>query len=68
MEGLFSYVFSYVFLMLIVMGALLLFPFFPMLAMFLAVLCMFGIAIVFSCLPDKENSPIGEPTKAKTEA
>ncbi|MBO9131398.1 hypothetical protein [Bacillus sp. 165] len=51
MDGLFSYVFSYIFLMTIVLCTLLLFPFFPMLSLSITVLFMIGIATVISLTP-----------------
>jgi hypothetical protein len=55
MESLFSYIISYIFLMLFVLGVLLLFPFFPMLALFLTIICMIGVSVVISLLPDKQK-------------
>ncbi|WP_028401261.1 hypothetical protein [Ectobacillus panaciterrae] len=64
MEDLFSYVISYVFLILFVIGALLLFPFFPRLALLLTIICMFGVSIVISLLPEKQKENGVEQMKA----
>ncbi|PDY46049.1 hypothetical protein [Bacillus pseudomycoides] len=48
MDKLFQYVLHYVALTLMIVGALLLFPFFPRFVLFLAFLFMLGIAIVIS--------------------
>jgi hypothetical protein len=55
MEGLFAYVFSYIFLMTVVLCTLLLFPFFPMFALSITVLCMIGVATVISLTPAEEQ-------------
>ncbi|WP_459503385.1 hypothetical protein [Bacillus sp. C1] len=48
MDKLFQYVLHYVVLTFMIVGALLLFPFFPKFVLFLAFIFMFGIAIVIS--------------------
>ncbi|AIK38111.1 hypothetical protein COM13_00285 [Bacillus pseudomycoides] len=48
MDKLFQYVLHYVALTLMIVGALLLFPFFPRFVLFLAFLFMLGIAIAIS--------------------
>ncbi|MEI4623090.1 hypothetical protein KFD70_17925 [Bacillus pfraonensis] len=48
MDKLFQYVLHYVALTLMIVGALLLFPFFPKFVLFLAFLFMLGIAITIS--------------------
>ncbi|MGE6348560.1 MULTISPECIES: hypothetical protein [Bacillus cereus group] len=48
MDNLFQYVLHYVLLTIIIVGALLLFPFFPKFVLFLAFFIMLGIAITIS--------------------
>jgi uncharacterized membrane protein YphA (DoxX/SURF4 family) len=48
MDNLFQYVLHYVLLTIIIVGALLLFPFFPKFVLFLAFFVMLGIAIIIS--------------------
>ncbi|PEY33628.1 hypothetical protein CN354_18990 [Bacillus cereus] len=52
MDKLFQYVLHYVALTLMIVGALLLFPFFPKFVLFLAFLFMFGIAVTISMRED----------------
>ncbi|CAM4300727.1 hypothetical protein [Bacillus manliponensis] len=59
MDKLFLYVLNYILLTLFILGALLLFPFFPIFTLFFAFTCMLGIAIVISCTEEtkqKESS------------
>ncbi|ENQ3079966.1 hypothetical protein [Bacillus multifaciens] len=51
MDKLFLHVLNYICLMLVILGALLLFPFFPTLVLFLVLIFMFGIAIIISLRP-----------------
>ncbi|MCP1122030.1 hypothetical protein NKR74_01135 [Bacillus sp. 3103sda1] len=55
MDKLFLDVLNYICLMLVILGALLLFPFFPTLVLFLVFLFMFGIAIIISLGPSEEK-------------
>ncbi|ACJ77444.1 hypothetical protein ACQVQT_20900 [Bacillus paranthracis] len=58
MDNLFQYVLHYVLLTIMIVGALLLFPFFPKFVLFLAFFMMLGIAIIISTREDttqKEN-------------
>ncbi|MEH7457441.1 hypothetical protein CON65_06880 [Bacillus pseudomycoides] len=52
MDKLFQYVLHYVVLTLIIVGALLLFPFFPKFVLFLVFFFMLGIAIIISMRED----------------
>ncbi|WP_410985181.1 hypothetical protein [Bacillus cereus] len=52
MDKLFQYVLHYVALTLMIVGALLLFPFFPKFVLFLAFFFMLGIAITISIRED----------------
>ncbi|PFJ08682.1 hypothetical protein COD67_07955 [Bacillus cereus] len=59
MDNLFQYILHYVLLTIVIVGALLLFPFFPKFVLFLAFFIMFGIAIIISTRKDttqKESS------------
>ncbi|PDM38682.1 hypothetical protein CMV37_00330 [Bacillus cereus] len=53
MDNLFQYVLHYVLLTIMIVGALLLFPFFPKFVLFLAFFIMLGIAIIISTREDK---------------
>ncbi|MGG3673631.1 hypothetical protein ABES96_21195 [Bacillus nitratireducens] len=48
MDNLFQYVLHYILLTIMIVGALLLFPFFPKFVLFLAFFVMLGIAITIS--------------------
>lgn len=52
MDNLFQYVLHYVLLTIMIVGALLLFPFFPKFVLFLAFFVMLGIAITISMRED----------------
>ncbi|MDM5237264.1 hypothetical protein QUF83_13985 [Bacillus cereus] len=52
MDNLFQYVLHYVLLTIMIVGALLLFPFFPKFVLFLAFFIMLGIAIIISTRED----------------
>ncbi|MEN1938333.1 hypothetical protein AAIE21_22905 [Paenibacillus sp. 102] len=52
MDKLFQYVLHYVALTLMIVGALLLFPFFPKFVLFLAFFVMLGLAITISIRED----------------
>ncbi|MGZ9784980.1 hypothetical protein [Bacillus pseudomycoides] len=58
MDKLFQYVLHYVALTLMIVGALLLFPFFPRFVLFLAFLFMLGIAIAISIGEDDTQREI----------
>ncbi|MBR9658091.1 hypothetical protein CWB33_24065 [Bacillus cereus] len=58
MDNLFQYVLHYVLLTIMIVGALLLFPFFPKFVLFLTFFIMLGVAIIISTREDttqKEN-------------
>ncbi|MEH7463962.1 hypothetical protein V7166_18285 [Bacillus thuringiensis] len=55
MDKLFLHVLNYVCLMLVILGALLLFPFFPTFVLFLVLIFMFGIAIIISLRPTEKQ-------------
>ncbi|WP_020060742.1 hypothetical protein [Bacillus sp. 123MFChir2] len=55
MDKLFLHVLNYICLMLVILGALLLFPFFPTFVLFLVLTFMFGIAIIISLRPMKKQ-------------
>lgn len=56
MDELFQCVLHYVSLTIVIIGALLLFPFFPKFVLFLAFLFMFGIAIIISLKSDETQT------------
>ncbi|MEH6889084.1 hypothetical protein V7024_04975 [Bacillus sp. JJ864] len=55
MDKLFLHVLNYICLMLVILGALLLFPFFPTFVLFLVLIFMFGIAIIISLRPTEKQ-------------
>ncbi|EJS47686.1 hypothetical protein CN445_28220 [Bacillus cereus] len=52
MDNLFQYVLHYILLTIMIVGALLLFPFFPKFVLFLAFFIMLGIAVIISTRED----------------
>ncbi|CAG9613848.1 hypothetical protein BACCIP111899_03068 [Bacillus rhizoplanae] len=65
MDKLFLDVLNYICLMLIILGALLLFPFFPTFVLFLVFLFMFGIAIIISLGSSEEQQKESRIQRAK---
>ncbi|HDX9578649.1 hypothetical protein M3215_14350 [Bacillus cytotoxicus] len=65
MDKLFLHVLNYICLMLVILGALLLFPFFPAFVLFSVLIFMFGIAIVISLKPIEEQEKESRMQRAK---
>ncbi|MGG0276103.1 hypothetical protein [Bacillus rhizoplanae] len=65
MDKLFLDVLNYICLVLIILGALLLFPFFPTFVLFLVFLFMFGIAIIISLGSSEEKQKESRIQRAK---
>ncbi|WP_242223255.1 hypothetical protein [Bacillus cereus group sp. BfR-BA-01380] len=65
MDKLFLHVLNYICLMLVILGALLLFPFFPTFVLFLVLIFMFGITIIISLRPSEEQEKESRMQRAK---
>ncbi|ENQ3107991.1 hypothetical protein SAMN04488168_13425 [Bacillus sp. 491mf] len=65
MDKLFLHVLNYICLMLVILGALLLFPFFPTFVLFLMCIFMFGIAIIISFRSTGEQEKESRMQRAK---